>query len=270
MRWATPYLSACASALLLVAVTATAASAATCGSGDFKTWLASFKAEAAKSGIPASTLDAALNGLTPDPSVLQRDHEQRVFDQSFEQFSGRMMPPRLSRGKLMLGQYGSLLSRIETRFGVPGEVLVAIWGLETDFGVNLGKFPTLRSLATLAYDCRRSEMFQAELMSALRIIARGDLAPADLHGAWAGEIGGTQLMPSSYEKYAVDFDDNGRRDLLKSPADTLASTANFLKSKGWKTGEDWQPGQANFDVIKQWNDSDIYARTIAAFANQLH
>ena len=266
---ATSYLSGSALAVLIALATSTAANAAACGSGDFKTWLASFKTEAAASGIPAATLDASLNGLTPDPSVIQRDHGQKVFDQSFEQFSGRMIPPRLSKGKIMLGSYGSLLERIEDAYGVPGEVLVAIWGLETDFGVNIGKFQTLRSLATLAYDCRRSDLFQSELMAALRIIAHGDLQPADMHGAWAGEIGQTQLMPSSYEKYAVDFDENGRRDMLKSPADALASTANFLKSKGWKKGEDWQPGTANFDVIKQWNDSDIYARTIAAFATQL-
>ena len=118
----------------------------------------------------------------------------------------------------MLKQYGSVLSRVEETYGVPGEVLVAIWGLETDFGVNIGKFPTLRSLATLAYDCRRSEMFRSELLDALRIIDRGDLTPAEMRGAWAGEIGQTQFMPSNYIKYAVDFDANGRRDLLKQPS----------------------------------------------------
>ena len=109
----------------------------------------------------------------------------------------------------MLKQYGSVLSRIEETYGVPGEVLVAIWGLETDFGANIGKFPTLRSLATLAYDCRRAETFRGELLDALRIIDRGDLNPSEMRGAWAGEIGQTQFMPSSYIKYAVDFDANG-------------------------------------------------------------
>src|SRR2546429_8003776 len=113
---------------------------------------------------------------------------------------------------------------MEQAYGVPGEVLVAICGLETDFGVTIGKCPTLRALATLAYDCRRTDMFKAELMDALRIVERGDVAPQDLRGAWAGEIGQTQFMPSSYVKFAVDFVGNGRRDILRSPPDVLDST----------------------------------------------
>src|SRR4029077_17383887 len=131
--------------------------------------------------------------------------------------------------------------RIEQKFGVPGSVIVAIWGLETDFGANLGKFSTFRSLAPLVYDCRRSALFQAELLAALRIVERGDLAPAEMRGAWAGEIGQTQFMPSSYIKFAVDFDGDGRRDLIRSAPDALASTANYLKSYGWKSGEGWEP-----------------------------
>jgi membrane-bound lytic murein transglycosylase B len=253
-----------------LAISATDANAAApCGSGSFQAWLDDFKTEAASKGISQATITSSLNGLTLDQTVLTRDHSQKVFDQSFEQFSGRMVPPRLGRGANMLKQYGSVLSRIEEAYGVPGEVLVAIWGLETDFGVNIGKFPTLRSLATLAYDCRRSEMFRGELLDALRIIDRGDLTPAEMRGAWAGEIGQTQFMPSNYIKYAVDFDANGRRDLLKSPADVLASTANFLKSYGWQKGKDWQPGSPNFPVLQQWNKSDVYARTVAYFATQL-
>ena len=152
-----------------------------------------------------------------------------------------MVPPRLTRGANMLKQYGSVLSRIEQTYGVPGEVLVAIWGLETDFGVNIGKFPTLRSLATLAYDCRRAEMFRGELLDALRIIDRGDLTPAEMRGAWAGEIGQTQFMPSNYVKYAVDFDGNGRRDLLRSPPDVLASTANFLQAMAGRRARTGSP-----------------------------
>jgi len=253
---------------LTMSVTA-ANAAAPCGVGSFQAWLDEFKAEAASKGISQGTISSSLNGVTVDQSVLTRDHSQKVFDQSFEQFSGRMVPPRLARGSNMLKQYGSVLSRIEETYGVPGEVLVAIWGLETDFGVNIGKFPTLRSLATLAYDCRRSEMFRGELLDALRIIDRGDLTPAEMRGAWAGEIGQTQFMPSNYIKYAVDFDANGRRDLLKSPADVLASTANFLQSHGWQKGKDWQPGSPNFPAIQEWNKSEVYARTVAYFATQL-
>jgi lytic murein transglycosylase len=206
---------------------------------------------------------------TQDKAILARDHSQAVFSQTFEQFSGRMVPPRITRGSNMLKQYGSVLSRIEQTYGVPGEVLVAIWGLETDFGVNTGKFATIRSLATLAYDCRRADMFKAELMDALRIVERGDIAPQDMRGAWAGELGQTQFMPSSYIKFAVDFDGNGRRDLLRSAPDVLASTANFLASYGWQRGKDWEPGSANFAVIQQWNKSEVYSKTIGYFATQL-
>ncbi len=243
--------------------------AASCGTGNFPAWLDDFKTEAAAKGISQSAIASGLNGVTLDQGVLSRDRSQKVFSQSFEEFSGRMVPPRLTRGSNMMKQYGSVLSRIEQTYGVPGEVLVAIWGLETDFGANNGKFPTIRSLATLAYDCRRADTFRDELMDALRIIERGDLSPAEMRGAWAGEIGQTQFMPSSYLKFAVDFDANGRRDLLHSAPDVLASTANYLASYGWQRGKDWEPGSANFAVIQQWNKSEVYARTIASFASQL-
>src|SRR6476620_11559785 len=181
------------------------AQAASCGTGSFEAWLADFKNEAAAKGISQSAIASGLNGVTVDQAVLSRDRSQRVFSQSFEEFSGRMIPPRLARGASMMKQYGSVLARIEQSYGVPGEVLVAIWGLETDFGANIGKFPTIRALATLAYDCRRSDTFRAELMDALRIIERGDLAASEMRGAWPGERGQTQFMPSSYIKFAVDF-----------------------------------------------------------------
>ena len=253
----------------VVTLSATAALAAPCGSGNFQAWLDDFKTEAAAKGISQAAIASGLNGVTLDQGVLSRDRSQKVFNQSFEDFSGRMVPPRLARGADMMKRYGSVLSRIEQSYGVPGEVLVAIWGLETDFGANIGRFPTIRSLATLAYDCRRAEMFRGELMDALRIIERGDLAPSDMRGAWAGELGQTQFMPSSYIKFAVDFDSNGRRDLIRSAPDVLASTANFLAGYGWQRGKGWEPGNVNFAVLQQWNKSEVYAKTIAHFATQL-
>jgi lytic murein transglycosylase len=253
----------------LVLISAAPAIAASCGSGTFEAWLEDFKKEATAKGISPAAIQAGLTGVTLDKTVLTRDQSQKVFSQSFEEFSGRMVPPRMTRGSNMLKQYGSVLSRIEQAYGVPGEVIVAIWGLETDFGVNIGKFSTMRSLATLAYDCRRSDTFKAELMDALRIIERGDIAPQEMRGAWAGEIGQTQFMPSSYVKFAVDFDGNGHRDLLRSVPDVLASTANFLAGYGWQKGKDWQPGSPNFAVIQQWNKSEVYAKTVAYFATQL-
>jgi membrane-bound lytic murein transglycosylase B len=254
---------------VVLTVSAVSASAAACGTGNFPAWLEEFKNEAAAKGISQAAIASGLSGVTLDQAVLSRDRSQRVFNQSFEEFSGRMIPPRLARGANMMKQYGSVLGRIEQSYGVPGEVLVAIWGLETDYGANIGKFATIRSLATLAYDCRRAETFRLELMEALRIVARGDLAPAEMRGAWAGEIGQTQFMPSSYLRYAVDFDGNGRRDLLHSASDVLASTANYLASHGWQRGKDWEPGSTNFAVIQQWNKSEVYAKTIAQFASQL-
>lgn len=246
-----------------------ALAASSCGTGSFDSWLTGFKGEAVAKGISQAAITAGLNGVTLDQTVITRDRSQKVFSQSFEEFSGRMVPPRLTRGSNMMKQYGSALSRIEQAYGVPGEVLVAIWGLETDFGVNTGKFQTIRSLATLAFDCRRADEFRSELMDALRIIERGDLSPQEMRGAWAGELGQTQFMPSSWIKYAVDFDGNGRRDLLHSATDVLASTANYLASYGWQRGKDWQPGSPNFTVLQQWNKSEVYAKTIAYFATQL-
>lgn len=253
----------------ILTIRAGAAVAASCGSGNFPAWLEDFKTEAAAKGVSQTAITSGLSGVTLDQAVLSRDRSQRVFNQTFEEFSGRMVPPRLARGTNLMKQYGSVLARIEQSYGVPGEVLVAIWGLETDFGANTGKFSTIRSLATLAYDCRRGETFRGELMDALRIVARGDLSPSEMRGAWAGEIGQTQFMPSSYLKFAVDFDGNGRRDLLHSAPDVLASTANYLASHGWERGKGWEPGTPNFGVIQQWNKSEVYAKTIAYFANQL-
>ena len=261
--------SAIAAMPIALALPGASAAAANCGTGNFPAWLDDFKTEAAAKGIAQSAIASGLNGVTLDQAVLSRDRSQKVFSQSFEEFSGRMVPPRLTRGANMLKQYGSILGRIEQSYGVPGEVLVAIWGLETDFGANIGKFSTLRSLATLAYDCRRADDFRSQLMDALRIVERGDLAPSEMRGAWAGELGQTQFMPSSYLKYAVDFDANGRRDLLHSAPDVLASTANYLASYGWQRGKDFVPGSPNFAVIQQWNKSEVYAKTIAYFASQL-
>ncbi len=246
----------------------TAAAAAPCG-GDFNAWLDGVKKEAATQGISQHTIDTALAGVTYDPSIIARDHAQGVFHQSFEQFSGRMVPPRMSRASKLLQQYGAVFASIEKQYGVPGAVIVAIWGLETDFGANSGKFPTIRALASLAYDCRRPDKFRGELLAALKIVERGDMSPADMRGAWAGEIGQTQFLPSSYLKYAVDYDGNGRRDLIRSVPDVLASTANYLKGYGWQRGQPWGEGTANFQVLLQWNASQVYTKTVAYFAQQL-
>ena len=164
----------------------------------------------------------------------------------------------------------ALLSRIEQQFGVPPQILVAIWGLETDFGKgDMGRLPVFRVLATLAHDCRRTDLFQRELLAALKILQRGDLPLRDLIGAYAGEIGQTQFLPSSYIKYGVDFDGNGHVDLRHSVPDVLASTANLLHTNGFKMGAPYDEGSANFEAMREWNHATIYRKTIAYFADQL-
>jgi lytic murein transglycosylase len=263
-----PVFAAVAGVVLLL--NAAPALAAKCNPpGGFTAFMAEFKKEAAAKGISKRGM-AALDGLSVDDKVLAADRRQHVFKQSFEQFSGRMISKdRLAKAQKLMAQHAATLKRMEQQFGVPSGVVVAIWGLETDYGVNQGKLSIVRSTATLAFDCRRTDKFQGELADALRIIDRGDMTSEQMRGDWAGEIGQTQFLPSSYVKYAVDFDGDGRRDLVSSVPDVLASTANYLKGKGWQRGQGWNPGQPNFEVIKEWNKADVYARTIALFAEKL-
>lgn len=244
------------------------AQAAPCG-GDFATWVQTFKREAAAKGISPKVVSAALDGVRPDPNVIRLDRNQKAFKQSFQQFSTGRINQRIGKAKRLLKAHAGLLKRVEQRFGVPGEVVVAIWGLESNFGANTGRQQAMRALVTLAHDCRRTDRFQSELMAALRIVQRGDLAPSQMRGAWAGELGQTQFLPSSYLKFAVDFDGSGRADLIGSVPDVLASTANYLKGYGWRRGQPWGEGTHNFAVLREWNKSQVYAKTIALFAHQL-
>jgi lytic murein transglycosylase len=250
---------------------ATPSHAARCG-GDFNTFVASISAEAAAAGISPSVTSAALSGVQQDPAVLNFDRRQRgTFNKSFEQYvSTRVGPGRINTGRAMLQRHAALLSSIEARFGVPRQIIVAIWGLETDFGKgDMGRLPVFRVLATMAHDCRRSDLFQNELLSALKIVQRGDLGLRDMVGAYAGEIGQTQFLPSSYIKYGVDFDGNGHVDLRHSVPDVLASTANLLHTNGFKMGAPYGEGTTNFEAMREWNRATIYRKTIAYFADQL-
>jgi lytic murein transglycosylase len=201
-------------AVVLSSVLAAPALGATCNpSGGFTAFLTEFKKEAAAQGVSRKGL-SALDGMTLDESVLAADKRQGVFKQTFEEFSARMISrDRMTKGLRLMQTHAATLRKVEQQFGVPAAVVVAIWGLETDFGVSVGKKEVIRSVATLAFDCRRTDMFQAQLIDALRIVDRGDLAPADMRGDWAGDFGQTQFLPSAYYKYAVDFDGDGRRDL---------------------------------------------------------
>jgi lytic murein transglycosylase len=250
---------------------ATPAFAVRCG-GDFNTFVQNFSVDAQAAGVSGSVIGQALGGVTPDPGVLAFDRRQRyTFNKTFEQYvSTRVGAGRINGGRAMLKRHAALLSQIEQRFGVPRQVLVAIWGLETDFGKgDMGKLPVIRTLATLAHDCRRTELFQGELTAALKIVQRGDLPLRDMIGAYAGEIGQTQFLPSSYIKYGVDFDGDGHVNLRHSVADVLASTANLLHTNGFKMGQPYGEGTANFEAMREWNHAVIYRKTIAYFADQL-
>ncbi len=255
--------------MILFAVPAEAARCGN-GAGGFSKWLAAFKKEARAAGISKRTIDRSLGGVTYNSRVIRLDRSQKSFKLSFKQFYARRVNNAMIRkGKRKMKQYGKTLRAIERRYGVDPEVIVAIWGLETNFGANSGRMSVMRSLATLAYDCRRSRFFTNELMAALKIVQRGDMSPKAMRGAWAGEIGQTQFLASSYIKFAVDGDGNGRRDLVRSVPDVLASTANYLRAYGWRKGGGWKPGSANYRVIKQWNRATVYQKTIAAMATKL-
>jgi lytic murein transglycosylase len=258
-------------AVLISLLVSTPSFAARCG-GDFQTFVSAMASEAQAAGISRGVIDSALGGVTQDPAVLSFDRRQRgTFNKTFEQYvSTRVSAGRIKTGKAMLQRHASLLSRIQQRFGVPPEIIVAIWGLESDFGKgDIGKMPVIRTLATMAHDCRRTELFQGELLAALKIVQRGDLPLRDLIGAYAGELGQTQFLPSSYIKYGVDFDGNGHVDLRHSVPDVLASTANLLKTAGWRAGGDYHEGSANFDAMREWNRATIYRKTIGHFADRL-
>ncbi len=246
--------------------------AAECGNGPagFPAWLKDFKAEAERAGIRRQVVTGALNGVSYHSRVISLDRGQKSFKLSFDQFYARRVnDAMISRGKRLIKQNAGLFRALEKRYGVPAPILVAIWGLETGYGANSGKMNVIRSLATLAYDCRRSDFFTNELINALAIVQRGDMSPAEMRGAWAGEIGQTQFLASSYMRFAVDHDGDGRRDLIRSVPDVLGSTANYLKAYGWQRGGSWEPGTNNYEVLRQWNRASVYVQTISVMAEKL-
>jgi lytic murein transglycosylase len=258
--------------LLFTFLLATPALAAQCG-GNFNSFLAAMAREAQSAGVSQAVIGSAFAGLAQDQAVLSFDRRQRgmFHSKSFEEYAAtRVIPARLNRARKLMQVHAQLLSRIERQFGVPSAVIMAIWTLESDNGTgDMGKLPVIRTLATLAHDCRRTELFQGELIAALKIVQRGDLPLRDLVGAFAGEIGQTQFLPSSYIKYGVDYDGNGHVDLRHSVPDVLASTANLLKVNGWKAGAPYGEGSENFQVMREWNRSEVYRKTIVLFAERL-
>ena len=215
--------------------------AATCGNTaqGFDEFLAKVKKEAAAQGISGEAL-GVLDTVQYDAGVIKRDRAQNVFAQSFLQFSGRMASnARISKGRALIGQNKATFDAVQQQFGVPAAVIAAFWALETDFGADIGHSPTVQSLVTLAWDCRRPEKFRPQIIPALHLIQKGWLTPAEMQGAWAGEIGQTQFMAYDYDTSGVDFDGDGKVNLRDSVPDVVASTANLLKKSGWIAGQPW-------------------------------
>ncbi len=233
------------------------AMAASCqNTGNFDRWLDGFRKEAVEAGVTQKTIQSALGGMRLDQGIIARDRRQGFFAQSFLDFSDKLTRGRADSGRRKVEQHRALFATVEKTYGVPGPVITAFWALESDFGSGMGDLPVLRSLATLAYDCRRGEMFRGELLAALKIIDRGDLQPGEMIGSWAGELGQTQFLPSHYLKHAVDFDGDGRRNLLTSAPDVVASTGAFIASLGWERGQPWLQ-EVRVPANLAWDQADL-------------
>ena len=206
----------------------------------FEEWLSALRAEALTRGIREATLDAALTGLEPVPTVIQRDRNQAEIVQTLDRYlAERMSKKVVATAQTMRKTHEALLKQVSEKYGVPPGVLVSIWGLESNFGRFSGVRPTIPALATLAWDRRRATFFRGELLDALEILDRGDIDLEHLRGSWAGAMGQVQFMPSSYLEWAEDFDGDGRRDIWSTPADVFASIANYLLGHGWTAGQPW-------------------------------
>lgn len=247
----------------------TPASAATCGSNSsrFETWKQEFSAEARAHGVQPNTISALMEARY-STGTIGADRGQKSFKLSLAEFMRKRGAAAIaSRGRSLKVSNAALFASIERRYGVPAGPLIAIWGMETAFGSFTGNQNTLSAVATLAYDCRRTEYFTDQLYALLKLIDRGTLS-ASSRGAMHGEVGQTQFLPKNVLQYGVDGDGNGRVD-LNTKADALASTANFLKGHGWSAGAGYQPGQPNFSAIRGWNAALVYEQAIAIIGKQI-
>ncbi|MBV9565418.1 MAG: lytic murein transglycosylase, partial [Bradyrhizobium sp.] len=245
--------------------------AASCHNGEnFERFLAGLKQQAAAAGVSQGAIADASPYLVFDQGIVNRDRGQRVFGQLFTEFAGRMAAPyRMQNGQQHIRTHAAAFARAEKEYGVPAAVIASFWGLESDFGANMGNLPVLRSLVSLAYDCRRSERFVGETIAALKVIDRGDLSPDEMIGSWAGELGQTQFLPTHYVTYGVDYDGDGRRNLLSSAPDVIGSTANYIATGlKWRRGEPWLEevrAPSNFP----WEQADLTMQMPRARLSQL-
>ena len=234
-------------------------------SPDFRAFIESLRPDAEARGISRTTFDAAFRGVaTPDADVLARTRRQGEFGRPvWDYLVGAVSPGRIARGRAQGARLSATLAAIEARTGVPRWIVLAFWGVESDFGASGGSVPTIRALATLAHARHRGELFRDELLAALSILERGDIAPDRMKGSWAGAMGQVQFLPSSFLRHAVDFDGDGSRDIWASEADALASIAQYLQTLGWKPGLSWGYEVAlpsGFDLTRYRGDLADFAR----------
>ncbi len=258
-------------------------------------WVASFRGRAASRGISQGTLSRAFAGAGFLPDVVDRDRNQTEFTRTLEEYLAiAASDERVAKGRANFTRYRDVLTRIEAQYGVEANIVTAVWGLESMFGERRGNVPVISALSTLAFDGRRGAFFESQLIAALEILQNGDITPDRMTGSWAGAMGHTQFIPTSYLAYAVDFTGDGRRDIWgEDPTDSLASTAAYLSRSGWRRGQAWggeegSPGAAsgttriqpqpggpvfvvgrNFTAIKRYNNSDSYAIGVGHLADRI-
>ena len=238
-------------AMLAVIVGTGATLPAAADNGPFDTWLAGVREEARALGVSDETLNVALSGVSPIPRVIELDRGQPEVTITFAQYMDRVVTrKRIAKGREKYDANSGILSQVTEMYGVPGRFIVALWGIETNFGSYTGGFSVIAALATLAHDGRRSAYFRKELLAALQILDAGHIAPDAMKGSWAGAMGQSQFMPTSFQRFAVDFDGDGRRDIWTTRPDVFGSAANYLSGSGWRPGETWGREvrlPANFD-----------------------
>jgi membrane-bound lytic murein transglycosylase B len=228
----------------------------------FQKWLTEFKQDALTKGISQQTLNEAFASTEPIDRVIELDRKQPESTLTLEEYLQKVVSAgRIRRGKELYNEHRAVLDKISAEYGVPGNYIVALWGIETSYGDNTGGFSVVDSLATLAYDGRRSEYFRSELINALKIIDADHIEAYDMDGSWAGAMGQCQFMPSSFLSYAVDYNHDGKRDIWNTQEDVFASIANYLHSSGWNNDE-----ENNFNVLLKWNRSRYFATAVQKIA----
>ena len=226
--------------ILALVFTVISSAISSANTGDFGAWLQNMRADAARQGVSQNTINAALYNIQPSQRVIELDRKQPEYKKTFAQYKEMIVnETRIKKGRQMMRDYHTALQDAENKYGVPKQFIVALWGIETNYGSNTGGFMVVPALATLAWEGRRREFFTKELINALKIIDAGHISADNMKGSWAGAMGQNQFMPSSFNSYAVDGNGDGKRDIWGTKADVFASTANYLKKNGWITGQRW-------------------------------